>query len=458
MISSTLRRHLASVATLCMLATSGAFAAAAKDVPLVDGPPLAPRIHAQVAIYFPAAPATDAVAALAARLASDNANPRLVKQLAETGTAFEVDAHWTTHALKDFAPPSAQMLEYFGRGLSPSETQALPKADKALVLEFAYPARDRFTALRHAELLVDQVAADTHGLVWDNDSREAFTPVSWHKRRVASWAGDVPDVAMHSVIHFYRNDDGSGYRFVTVGMARFGLPDLSIEDAIASESRPLGNMVNVTAQALVEGALTDAAGRLDVRLQASRHPGVAKAQGEDVLPGAQRVAHLLLVQGRRDEGDADNRLLRIAFDRYDGPDEHARQAALGTALFGSEDGVTRIRHDARLLAARDAARAKMPELRDRFNRGLRPGEVLMVKAPFATDHEGREWMWVEVAAWKGDRITGTLQNTPDDVQHLKQGQDVVVSQAELFDYLFKRADGTLEGNTTGAIIQEQAKK
>jgi uncharacterized protein YegJ (DUF2314 family) len=67
-------------------------------------------------------------------------------------------------------------------------------------------------------------------------------------------------------------------------------------------------------------------------------------------------------------------------------------------------------------------------------------------------------MWVEVRAWKGDRIEGTLQNEPDDVKHLRSGQDVVVSQAELFDYIFRRADGKVEGNTTGVIIEQQERE
>jgi len=178
-------------------------------------------------------------------------------------------------------------------------------------------------------------------------------------------------------------------------------------------------------------------------------------EGENLKANARRTATVRLVQGVKQEGDADNRLVRIAFDRQDGPDEHSRQSALSAALFGSEDRVSQIRHDAKLLAARDAARAKLPALRDTFNRGLAPGEYIDVKAPFATDGGGREWMWVEVRAWHGDRIEGTLQNEPDDVKRLRVGQDVVVSQAELFDYLFRHADGRVEGNTTGAAIAEQ---
>lgn len=323
------------------------------------------------------------------------------------------------------------------------------------LLEFAHPVRDRMSALRNSQLLVERVARDTGGLIWDEESREAFTPDSWHRKRVLGWAGDVPDVAHHTVIHMYADDD-DGYRLVTLGMGKFGEPDIVVEHAVASDARVLGNVINALSQALVEGARTDAQGQLTLRLQQSRHPAVNELQGANLLSNAGRAARLLLVQAQLEEGDAENRLVRIAFDRYDGPDEHARQAALAGALYGSEDGVTRVRHDARLLAARDAARAHLPQLRDTFNSGLAPGEYIDVKAPFATDGGGREWMWVEVRAWKGDRIEGTLQNTPDDVKRLRVGQDVVVSQAELFDYIFQRADGRVEGNTTGAIIEEEA--
>jgi len=34
----------------------------------------------------------------------------------------------------------------------------------------------------------------------------------------------------------------------------------------------------------------------------------------------------------------------------------------------------------------------------------------------------------------------------------------LVSQAELFDYIFHRADGQVEGNATGAIMQERERE
>ncbi|MEP6502355.1 MAG: DUF2314 domain-containing protein [Betaproteobacteria bacterium] len=442
--------------SLALCGTCGELQAVGAPTTVVsNGPPVATRIRFEFAVYYPDHPAATPMTALRQRIAADAHMPQWVKEVSETTAGPAVSGRWIAHARKDYTPASASMLKRFGHGLSAAQVDALSQADEAFVMDFAHAGGARMNALRNAQLLVEQVARDTHGLVWDDETREAFTPDAWHERRVLGWAGDVPDVEKHTTIHMYRAD--ALYRCITLGMAKFGEPDVIVDNLVASDSRPIGNLINVVTQALVEGSVADARGELELRLQQSRHPAVNQAQGEGLKASAARSARLLLVPGHWEEGDPHNRLVRIAFDRYAGPDEHARQAALTAGLYGSEDAVTRIHHDGRLLAARDAARAHLPQLRDTFARGLSPGEYIQVKAPFATDSGGREWMWVEVSAWKGDRIDGTLQNTPDDVKHLHSGQDVTVSQADLFDYLFHHADGHDEGNTTGAVIEEQAR-
>ena len=116
--------------------------------------------------------------------------------------------------------------------------------------------------------------------------------------------------------------------------------------------------------------------------------------------------------------------------------------------------LTYVKHDEEILAARDAARAKLPQLRDNFNDGFAPGEFMFVKAPFTTTDGGNEWMWVEVIEWKGDRIRGLLQNDPFHVPELRAGAEVVVAMGDVFDYILQRADGTSEGNETGRLMQK----
>ena len=65
-------------------------------------------------------------------------------------------------------------------------------------------------------------------------------------------------------------------------------------------------------------------------------------------------------------------------------------------------------------------------------------------------------MWVEVTSWKGDKIKGLLQNEPYNVPTLHSGQIVEVSQTSVFDYIRRYADGKMEGNETGKIIEKNS--
>ncbi|HEY3494717.1 MAG TPA: DUF2314 domain-containing protein, partial [Polyangiaceae bacterium] len=130
-----------------------------------------------------------------------------------------------------------------------------------------------------------------------------------------------------------------------------------------------------------------------------------------------------------------------------------RQVAALSTLFGSNDAIARIEHDQRLLAASERAKKKAFALRERFVKGPPPREMLLVKAPFATPGGSREWMWVEVVTWKEDVIHGILDNDPVDVPTLKAGARVDVRAGDIFDYLWTKGDGTVEGNETSAIIE-----
>ena len=128
-----------------------------------------------------------------------------------------------------------------------------------------------------------------------------------------------------------------------------------------------------------------------------------------------------------------------------------------SSLFGWEDSVTPVKHDQELLAASERARAKLPSLRASFNSGLAPGEFIHVKAPFKRPDGGEEWMWVEITSWKGDQIKGLLRNEPFKIPDLHAGQNVEVSEATVFDYIRRHADGTVEGNETAKFIEKQEK-
>jgi uncharacterized protein YegJ (DUF2314 family) len=232
-----------------------------------------------------------------------------------------------------------------------------------------------------------------------------------------------------------------------------------IEDFSWADADHIGYLINFFAQAMAEGATVVKTGEFDLDLRAIRNYGLREPQLASLKSNATAKALLSLRKGRRDEGDPPNRLIEIAFDRYPGPDLHARQEALLSTLFGWEDSVNvrGTRHSDALLAASRRAREKLPGLREQFNTKMRPGEYILVKVPFPTLKDGDEYMWVEVASWSGDKMKGLLKNEPVYVPMLHAGQMVQVSESKVFDYIHVLPDGTQEGNETGRIIEAQSR-
>jgi len=324
-----------------------------------------------------------------------------------------------------------------------------------LILDFGHPKEQVWTALHTANALVEEVARKTGGLVWDEDTREVFTPDVWHEKRLASWASDNADVSTQTTIHAYPKDEY--VRAITLGMAKLGLPDVVIEEIPQSSNVQFGNLINVFCQSIAEGETPRKPGAFKLDLKAIQNSTVRDGQMKSLKANAAAVACLTLRQGKWEEGDPKNRLIQLAADQYPGDDIHAKQEAMTSGFFGADDSLVKVRHNDELLAASAKAKAKLPELRTAFNAGLPLGEFIEVKAPFRTQDGRTEWMWVEVTSWKGSAIKGLLRNEPSWVPELHAGQVVEVREEDLFDYIRQYADKHREGNTTGDIIQKMEK-
>ncbi|MEL7298210.1 MAG: DUF2314 domain-containing protein [Pseudomonadota bacterium] len=351
-----------------------------------------------------------------------------------------------------YTPPDLQFIGYFGHGLTREQALAVQDSERALVIDIGYPARLTETAFPQVMALMAAVAVKHDGLIWDEASREIFTPQAWREERMETWNDGVPDAQDHIAIHAYK--DGEYVRAITLGMEKFGLPDFVVNDFPWSSERGMATLINLVTQTLIEGGDFNDDFSLDIDIEAIKHAEVRDGFLRSLLDNAEPRINLKFRPEEPEQGDPDNFILAIQFDVAEGDTLQEKQEVLLDTLFGSEDSVTYVKHDAEILAARDAARAKLPQLRNDFNNGFAPGEFIFVKAPFKTTDGGNEWMWVEVIEWKGDRIRGLLQNDPFHVPELRAGAEVVVEMGDVFDYILQRADGTSEGNETGRIMRK----
>jgi uncharacterized protein YegJ (DUF2314 family) len=193
---------------------------------------------------------------------------------------------------------------------------------------------------------------------------------------------------------------------------------------------------------------------LALDVAALRHGAIRARLQQASTGGATGRARIRLVEAVRAEGDADNRLLRHE-PPGTGP-YHERLAATAAALFGRTDKASAVQEgDAELEAARDRARARLPDVARRFAAGLPEHQSLIVKAPFRTADGGSELMWIEVREWTRGTIRGVLTDEPYEVPGLHAGATVEVPQADVFDYAVTDPQGVVEGNETTEILRRR---
>lgn len=411
--------------------------------PVPAGSLLAEKASFVFAVFHPQKPPTDPAQAVSNLLAMRELDLRLEK-VADQDTRPPVVVVRQTDT-ENYPVPPDDLLRYFGRGLSEKDLERLRGAQDVTTLWFLGSKDNFLKTLKAACLLVEDLARQTDGLIWDEETRECFTPDAWHRRRLDSWKAEFPPVPDHIVLHAYST--GELNRGITLGMAKFGLPDIYIRDFPRAYATGMGILLNFIAQWMVEKPGVETAGllALDLASLSTAREESEKLEGRADIPVA---------VGTRDEGDPMNRLIEVVFPG-DQKSLNVRQEALLAKLFGpGSEGVVSMEHNQEILAASRQARKHLIEtLKPKFQAGLAPSERLSVKAPFKTPAGRQEWMWIEVVRWEGQEISGILMNDPYYIPGLKSGARVETHENAVFDYIHELPDGSSEGNQTGKIMQ-----
>jgi uncharacterized protein YegJ (DUF2314 family) len=351
--------------------------------------------------------------------------------------------------------PDEQTLRHFGRGLDADHLNRLRNCPTALAIAFDAPAALAPSAVTQSNRLILSLARANDALVWDDTTREMFSPDSFETLRVHPLRDGRLHVPSQVTLHAYRRDDRRGLiREVTLGMQKFACPDVVVDDVTGTAASSMASLVNLLCQHMAEsGPPTNPAETVRLDLSAIRNDEVRQGLEASLRDGATRRADVATAPAEPDQGDPDNRLLALTFATAPGATPQERQSRTLATLFGTTDTVARVRaDDVELTAARDRARAKLPAKADQFRQGLPVGERLLIKSPFRSTDGRTEYMWVEVLSWQGDRITGILTSRPAFPSDLNPGSRVTVEQSEAFDYLHVHRDGTAEGNETGTIL------
>ncbi len=418
----------------------------------VDQAPAGAPINVVLGIHFVPKPAMEPISAAEIACAADPIGIRFdgAKPIPLHLAVLSASAQLVP--LQDALPPSASSWPYRARGLELEIRTEILASGQVLILSFTYARVDAVRANHAISRVVTATAESTGGLPYDSETRQIFSAAAWKKMRVDSWDGEIPDMRKHITIDQYREDDGL-YRLVTMGMRKFGFADLAAQEVGTGFAKNIGLLFNAAAQLQAEGS-NPRAGQLAITFTAVRHAQARAELQANPGPGATGTATLILSPEKPHEGDPENDLLTIDVPGS-GTTRTERLDAASAGAFGfTESAIHVSRGDPRLLAAHERARARLPEIRTRFERGLEPKESLSIKATFTAGDGRREAMWLEVTAWTNAGVVGILANDPVIVADLKVGHRVTVDEAHIDDWLWTHSDGTTEGNESGVVLEQ----
>lgn len=343
------------------------------------------------------------------------------------GDARHVSLERTTAS--DYILPPSSTLGVVGKSLTDEERASIPARGTVVVIRVHGKADREHAVARTAFATALALAESLHGLVYDESTRRI--------ENVATFARSVPrgpltESAFHPsqiVVQLYRQPDGSA-RALTLGMERFGAPDLSLRGASWAYATALGHVANAAAA--------------KVAARAAAAPLVLGAGDfTETEVGEGRSVTLGVTKAERTEGDPDNVLVELA---------PMGDRSWDTSLVGLFDRSAVIAfpaEDAELERIAAKTRRALPTI---LARKARTAGTLFLKGPFHEDGGAVEWMWMETSACDARTCEGKLASQPARSSSLRAGDRVSLARDQVSDFQLRLPDGGTEGGESIATL------
>lgn len=320
-----------------------------------------------------------------------------------------------------FILPPREDAELVAPGLSPEQRAQFFASQSVLVLRVRGDGGPPHFVARIGFGLAVAVAEQVGGFIDDDVRRRVETPAELKARSALPEIRSAFNDGSIS-IEFNPDEDASDHgRLLSLGMRRFGGPDLELRDVSLRDAPGLSRALTAFCRLAAEAPLP-----------ARRHIEPSQLRfGDSVASGAAFEAEF--VPAALAEGNPDNELREVLLDA-----ETRRRLAQQLILVEAADAGLHAESDAELAARVATVRAALPGILARFR--SEGGELFLLvdfEAP-----EGVEAMWVQVESVQPDGVLrGTLANEPAHVHGLHHGDPVQRTAPVVSGYRLETAAG-----------------
>src|SRR6185436_4458331 len=162
------------------------------EVAVPAAPLMTTNVRFGFAVYYLPVPLTNPSAVLRRLLKGQFTNIQHVAEIDPAADGVFLWSQMITNAEQTHPAPSLESLRYFGRGLTREEAVKLQTSSTVYLLGFGYRSNHVWSGMKLAVQLTEAFAGQTGGIIWDDETREAFSVEEWHSRRASAWDDTVP--------------------------------------------------------------------------------------------------------------------------------------------------------------------------------------------------------------------------------------------------------------------------
>jgi uncharacterized protein YegJ (DUF2314 family) len=414
-------------------------------------------VHTGFGVYFtsdgPPSLSDDDIIEITKAWLIKRADPRLGDAITDFVSAAPM-RKLEVRPVSQLAAPPMQMLK--AMGLGETEEERMRHATHVVMVATYDALRYPRFGLIAAVAVARALALKLGGVIFDPQCGKVL--------RIDTHDQELPDtpwlpVATQIVIPHSVDSKGIGW-MTTVGMEKYGLPNLELRQIPPNLGDAIAPIMSGIIQKLVWAVFTEN--------QERGTPSVEIVVGPDLEISSEDISQAF---GTKSESGEKVGTTQIRIGYY--PDKRGEERFLGVMppeafknrpeewmylmlddLLGREDKIGHVNKDSEMMeAAHYRATAELPEVKRRFLAKLPVGSNLFIKHGFPTSDGDREFMWIAVQTWTGDKISGILANEPLDVPGLRAGSPVQISEAEAFDWTISHHDGRMEGGYTTKVME-----
>ena len=335
----------------------------------------------------------------------------------------------------DLILPPKDTIDTIAPTLTPKERESVHRRRAAVTVRVRGDVNKEQVAARTLFAVSALLADKLDGLVWDETTRHLVSASQAKLQTIRTPLGAPAFNPRAIIVQFFRQPDSSA-RLVTVGMSRFGSPDLSLRGSTMAAGAMLVDAVNAVASSIVEGH--DAL------------PLTVKLKNEAVS--------FEVADAERSAGDPEDFVELVPMGGATGESMREAWDAVVAKLFGESTRAVETKPTKELETAGAKARKDLPAVLKRFAAG--EGE-LFVWGPFVIPPDERadggpddEWLWVKVASCDDNACTGALSNRPMYATNIASGRTTSLPRAKIADWQLRFPDGGIAGGETTKLLQQ----